>query len=130
MKKIIRSRQEIFGMARVGFINELEVYVNTNDSGKIPHFHLRNRSEWNKFHTCIEITKSEYFLHGSKQDTLNASQRADLDRFMKSKVSSKKYVNLFENNWQLVCFLWDINNSDVEIPEDVKMPDYNLLSVK
>ena len=40
MKILINNRTDIYGMARVGFSGDLEVYVNTNDAGKISHFHL------------------------------------------------------------------------------------------
>ena len=36
-------KQDVFGMARVGFTpDRYEIYVNTNDSGKFPHFHYRD----------------------------------------------------------------------------------------
>ena len=47
---------------------------------------------------------------------------------MTDKVSISKYADKFDNNWQLICFLWDINNSDVTIPEDIEQPDYTKLS--
>ena len=35
-------KQDIFGMARVGSTSDkYEIYVNTNDGGKFPHFHYR-----------------------------------------------------------------------------------------
>ena len=124
MKIQIKEKQDIYGMARAGFIGELEVYVNTNDAGNIPHFHLRNSVNWDKFHSCIRIDKAEYFLHEGKEDKLNSSQRKELQDFMKSKVSINKYADKFKNNWELVCFLWDINNSDISIPEELEMPNY------
>ena len=126
MKILLRDsdKENIYGMARVGFSGDLEVYVNTNDGGKIPHFHLRNSVDWKKFHTCIQITSAEYFLHEGKEDVLNSSQRKDLDEFMRSKVTLKKYKDKFDNNWELVCFLWDMNNSDVMIPDDAEQPNY------
>lgn len=127
MKTYIKSKQEIYGMSRVGYCGELEVYVNTNDSGKIPHFHLRDDKEWDKFHTCIKICTPEYFLHEGKEDILNSSQRKELYEFMNSKVSLQKYKDKFDHNWELVCFLWDMNNSDVTIPEGLEMPDYRKL---
>ena len=120
----IKEKQNIYGMSRVGFIGELEVYVNTNDAGSIPHFHLRDSDNWDKFHTCIRIDKAEYFLHEGKEDILNSRQQKELQEFMESKVAIKKYSDKFENNWELVCFLWDMNNSNISIPEGTKMPNY------
>ena len=127
MKRVIL--QNIEGMSRIGFISDLEIYVNTDDSGKIPHFHVRDSKDWKRFHTCIRIDAPEYFHHGSKQSTLNASQRKELDEFMKSPCSKKLYNESGRrlNNWERVCMLWDDNNSDVEIPDSVIQPDYTQL---
>ena len=127
MKKYINSAQNIYGMARVGYSGDLEVYVNTNDGGNIPHFHLRDPNNWDKFHTCIKITSAEYFPHEGKEDTLNSTQRKELYEFMSGKVSLNKYKDKFDNNWELVCFLWDMNNSNISIPDDAEMPDYRKL---
>ena len=128
MKKVIISKENIYGMARVGYINNnLEIYVNTDDGGNIPHFHIRDSNEWDKFHTCIKIESAEYFLHDGKEDKLNSRLRQKLQAFMQSEVKLKKYVH-FENNWQLVCFLGDMNNSSVQISDDAIMPDYTKLS--
>lgn len=124
MYRLIKKYQDIEGMSRVGMIEDMEIYVNTDDGGNIPHFHIRDRKDWDKFHTCILITKPWYFLHEGKEDMLNSHQRKELDKFMKSKVSIARYADNFENNWKLICFLWDINNSGVQIPEDATMPDY------
>ena len=130
MKRVVKSSEDIFGMARVGFLDKhevIEVYVNTNDAGNIPHFHLRDKNDWDKFHSCIKITSSEYFPHEGKEDELQASMRKALDKFMRSRVNSPKYSDKFDNNWQLVCFLWELNNSNMEIPDDATMPDYKEL---
>ena len=127
MKQILDGSSEISGMARVGYSGNLEVYVNTNDSGNIPHFHLRDKDDWEKFRSCIQIIRPEYYVHEGMEDVLNSKQRKDLVNFMSDNVSIKKYADKFDNNWQLVCFLWDLNNSDFEIPDDATMPDYNNL---
>lgn len=120
-----KPNQEVLGMARVGFTpDRYEVYVNTNDGGKIPHFHYRDANDWNKFHTCIKIDKPEYFAHEGKEDKLNARQLRSLYRFLKSGVTIPKYKDKFKNNYELICFLWDLNNSDVQLPEGIQMPDY------
>ena len=127
MKKLIQSSQDIFGMSRAGYSGNLEVYVNTDDGGNIPHFHLRDKVDWDKFHSCIKILTPEYFEHAGKEDKLDSKQRKELSHFMNSSVSNKRYADKFDNNWQLVCFLWDINNSAFEIPEGAEMPDYRQL---
>lgn len=127
MKRIVKSNQEILGMARVGFVDKLEVYVNTDDGGNIPHFHIRDKVDWKKFHSCVKILSAEYFEHEGKEDTLSSKQRKELQTFMLSKVDNPKYLNLFENTWKYICFLWDMNNSAIQIPEDAEMPNYREL---
>lgn len=127
--------QGIEGMSRVGTIgmrgSTYEIFVCTNDPGKIPHFHLRDVDDWSRFHTCIRIDKAEYFHHGSKQDMLNNKEKKQLDQFMKS--TTKKKIHrpgadpLILTNWEYICILWDDNNSDVELPDDIIQPDYSKL---
>lgn len=126
MKRVIRSSlQNIEAMARVGFTSDrYEVYVNTNDGGKIPHFHYRDANDWSKFHTCIRIDRPEYFHHEGKSDVLNSKQKRALQKFMKSKVSLNRYKDKFSNNWELICFMWDINNSDIQIDDTTQQPNY------
>lgn len=125
MKRMIK--QDIYGMAQVGLVGNYEVFVNTNDGGNIPHFHFRDSRDWNKFHTCICIDKSEYFHHTGKEDILNSHMKRALQTFMTSPVSLKRYKDKFNNNWEVVCFMWDINNSSMMLPEGLKQPDYRLL---
>ncbi len=127
MKIVKNEKQNIYGMARAGYIDNLEIYVNTNDGGNIPHFHIRNTKEWNKFHTCIKIETAEYFHHTGKEDILNSKQRKELANFMKSNVQIDRYRNNFTNNYELICFLWDINNSTAMIDDNTVMPDYTKL---
>lgn len=37
---------------------------------------------------------------------------------------AQKAVCIVQSNHELICFLWDLNNSDVQIPENIQMPDY------
>ena len=118
------SMKDFTEMARVGITDDnYEIYVNTNDSGKIPHFHYRKANDWVAFHTCIKIEKAEYFHHGNNQDILNSKQKKELVEFLKDKPKSKRY----ETNWDLLVEMWNLNNSDVEIDEGVEMPDYRNL---
>ena len=117
-------------MAAVGIVDGYEIYVNTNDGGNNAHFHYRKKNNWDEFHTCIMIEEAEYFHHDGKEDVLNSKQRKLLDEFLRSKVTIARYADKFVNNWELICFLWDINNSDKMIPEDTEMPDYRQLPTK
>ena len=124
LQKMHKTQQELLEMARVGFTDDdYEVYVNTDDPGKIPHFHYRKKNDWNKFHTCIKIEKPEYFIHGNKDGILNNKQKKALINFLKSKPNNKRY----NTNWEVLVDLWNFNNSDVEVDEDLEMPDYKNL---
>ena len=120
-------------MSRAGKISAdgdtFEIYVNTDDAGKIPHFHFRCINEWNKFHSCIRVESAKYFLHGSKDDKLNSKQRKELQKFMLEPSAAKLYDENGNriNNWQYICILWNDNNSDVMISEDAVQPDYTQL---
>ena len=127
MKRVIKA-ENIYGMARIGYLGkngkeELEVYINTNDNGENPHVHVRHPKNWDDFHTCIRIDKAEYFLHGDKQDTLNAGQKKMFVKFMNQMVGGK-FAGLI---WDLCVFEWNRNNERTPMEEDIDMPDYNLL---
>lgn len=127
MKILKHSYTDITGMARAGFTKDnYEIYVNTDDGGNIPHFHYRLKSDWNKFHTCIRLDSPEYFHHDGKEDVLNSSQKKNLQKFLSSQVTLNRYKGKFENNFELLCFLWDINNSNVQ-SDDWALPDYTTL---
>ena len=85
-------------MARVGFINgALEVYVWTDDAGKIPHVHVRGtNSNGDEFETCVKLQENDYFLHGHYTDTMNSKQRKEFDAFMRAKPSTPKYDTNYE----------------------------------
>lgn len=127
MKILKHSYTDITGMARAGFTKDnYEIYVNTDDGGNIPHFHYRLKSDWDEFHTCIRLDSSEYFHHTGKESVLNSSQKNNLQKFLSSLVTLNIYKGKFENNFELLCFLWDINNSNVQ-SDDWDLPDYTTL---
>lgn len=115
-------------MARVGFINgALEVYVWTDDAGKIPHVHVRDtNSNGDEFETCVKLQENDYFLHGHYTDTMNNKQRKEFDAFMRAKPSTPKY----NTNYELAVEMWNLNNSDVMVTPPIDsegniiIPDY------
>lgn len=115
-------------MARVGFIDdEYEVYIHTDDPGNVPHFHIWDaETRGQKFHTCIRIESPEYFHHTGKEDYLNSSMRKELVRFFKDKSKNKR----FSSNWEYLVSMWNDNNSKINVPEDITMPDYTKLPRK
>lgn len=117
---------ELEEMATVGKTNDnYDIIIYTNDPGKIPHFHyFDDETRGNKFHTCIRLDSAKYFHYGNKTDKLNSKQKKELISFLNS--PHKRYKE--ETNWQHLIYLWnDENNSDVQIDEDISMPDYKEL---
>ena len=87
---INEERKNLTEMARIGYLpdkqgrpeEQFEIYVNTNDGGDKPHFHLRYEPDWDKFHSCIRIDCCEYFEHEGKENILNSSMRKRLVNFL------------------------------------------------
>lgn len=118
-----KDNELLLEMARVGEIEgKYEIYVNTNDDGNIPHFHLRDKGTMeNEFHTCIEIRRNYYFHHNGKEDCLNAKMRKNLISFLES---NDEYG---ECNWIVLIKEWNRNNSNAKIDISTPMPDYTTI---
>ncbi len=115
-------------MARVGITEDnLDIIIRTDDPGKIPHFHIidRNNKDKRPNEGCIRIDKAEYFSHGNKTMTLNSQQRRQLVKFLNIAPDKSKH---YSTNWDLLVDMWNLNNSDIQIPEGTEMPDYTQLS--
>lgn len=111
-------------MARIGNVGNYEICIFTRDNGSIPHFHMWQIGDKEKFNTCICITEAKYFKHGSKQSTLNASMRKALDTFLRSNHHMMKVTN-----YEYIVAAWNDNNPDgVQISEGIEQPDYTKLS--
>lgn len=134
MKRLVLNRNDyiIYGMARIGFIppgssKTVEVYVNTDDPGKTPHFHVRKYGKGHKFEweVCIKFTSAEYFSHGAYKGKLpNKRLAKELDSMLRT-VDKKSRFGL--TYWELAIDEWNRNNSDIQLPEDLEQPNYNLL---
>lgn len=114
-------------MARVGITEDnLDIIIRTDDPGKIPHFHIIDRSNKDKKNNegCIRIDRAKYFSHGGKTMTLNSQQRKHLVKFLNKAPEKSKH---YRTNWELLVDMWNLNNSDVQIPEGTEMPDYTKL---
>lgn len=112
-------------MARIGFIDNLEVLIWTDDPGNIPHFHIRDiLTKGKKFHCRVQIDRPEYFKHTGKEDSLNSKQKKNLVNFLNS---TSKLGGIEIKNWDKVVMYWNDNNSNLILPDDLEMSDYNLL---
>lgn len=110
-------------MARIGYFgNRFEVYVNTDDPGSIPHFHVRDRAtRGQEFHTCIRIDSNRYFHHTGKEDILNAKERKQLVEFLQRAPEDAEELG---TNWRNLLVQWNANNSDSKVSKTLEMPDY------
>lgn len=99
------------------------VHINTDDPGKIPHFHYRDKDDWEKFHTCIRLDSPEYFHHGNKQDVLSGEQKEELMVFLSSPHRGWKEIQW--TNWEYLVYMWGNENPDyTQLDMDFPMPDY------
>lgn len=134
MKRVILEKNDyiIYGMARIGYIppnttKTIEVYVNTDDPGKIPHFHVRKYGKNRKFdwEVCIRFESAEYFSHGAYKGKLpNQKIAKELDKMLRTVDKSSRGGFTY---WELAIDEWNRNNSDILLPEDLEQPNYNLL---
>ena len=110
-------------MARIGIIDDYELYVRSKDGGNVPHIHIWDaETNGDKFHSCVRLDAPEYFHHTGKEDVLNHKMKKELIDFFNAPY--RKY-NI--TNWQHAVDLWNDNTSDIIIPEGYEMPDYNKL---
>ena len=131
IKRFIEDKDPFMEMAvRVGVTDDSYlIYVNTDDGGKIPHFHYvdensRGKNRKTGFNSCVKIESAEYFCHGKYCDRLNTKQRKELQEFLSSPFEKPRFHG---TNWDYIVMLWNMNNSDVEVSEDMNMPDYRNL---
>lgn len=110
---------------KIGDVDKYTIYVNSDDSGNIPHFHMvdSNSRGTNKkgFHTCIEIKDAKYFHHNGKEDVLDTKLRKQLQVFLQKPFRNNKFKM---TNWEFIKEAWNDNNSNMNVPEDCKMPNY------
>ena len=120
-------------MARIGWIpvgseKSIEVYVRTNDPGKIPHFHVRkyNKNGPADWDVPVKYEEPSYFFHGKYKTGFQSKKIIkDLDEMLRQdnpRDPGRTY-------WQTAIVAWNNNNSDVELPFDLKQPEYTVLEV-
>jgi len=130
-EELTSQREPLNEMARVGFISgQLEVYVNTDDGGHVPHVHVRDKAtRGHEFETCVELKRNYYFLHGKYKDMMSGNMEKAFAEFMESKPRNPKY----QNNYELSVDMWNLNNSVEEVisqyDDDGKiiMPNYRTI---
>ena len=125
------QREPLNEMARVGYMSgQFEVYVHTDDGGRTPHVHVRDKATRGfEFETCVELKRNWYFLHGKYKDLMTGDMVKDFAEFMESEPRNPKYQNYYE----LSVDMWNLNNSVEEVipqyDDDGKiiMPNYRTI---
>ena len=111
--------------SRIGYTSDgFEIFVGTDDPGRVPHFHYRNTDR--SVNTSIRIEKAEYYYFGKFRGILTDTQRKNLQEFMCGKNGRSDM-----NNWQWIVCEWNQNNSD-ELKVDVRktlQPDYIVICI-
>lgn len=106
-------------MARVGKFDNYLVSIYSGE-GLIPHFHFYTVDGTKK--GCIRLDKAQYFTHGDNTAILNSKEKKNLVEWLKS-----KHKALPITIWEYMVVLWDDNNEDYLMDENIKMPNYENL---
>lgn len=123
---------EVFGMTRIWYYpigtKSVEVYVHTDDPGKVPHFHVRKkgngRFEWG---VCIRYDSCDYFSHERYRGKLPSKKNVkELDSMLRTIDIRDRGRRTF---WEKCVDGWNDNNSDIELDLDIEQPDYSELSI-
>lgn len=128
MKILSYAREDILGMSRIGYLNKegnpkqkskFELYIYTDDAGKIPHMHIHIDGEHD---ACIMFDKAEYFIYGKNNNTVDINTAKMIDKLLRQPFNSKITY------WEYAIPMWNGNNSTMELPEDLEQPDYTKLN--
>jgi len=94
----------------------------------VPHFHVfrseKDKEAWRNG-ACLFFTENCYFDHSNNKETLT---RKELDMV----VSKLKEVNKKRKitNWEYLVMLWNDNNPDYEIDDEIPMPEYDYRTIR
>lgn len=94
--------------ARIGYIGDLfEVFVITDDQGKVPHVHLR-RVDSDENEISVRLDSKGYYFHGTATGRFrNNDEIRAYDMFMISGSHNAKYPT----NYFLAIEMWNMNNA-------------------
>lgn len=105
----LRDDHMINEMARVGFMDNMDVVIYTDDPGYIPHVHVIDLgTRGYDFDACVMLEDNRYFTHGKHTDVFNSKQRKCFNDFMHEPCRLPQ----FRNNYELAVSMWNLNNSD------------------
>jgi hypothetical protein len=132
----IKESDMLFEMASVGYFNtfkkngkpespKFKVFVNGGE-GNEPHMHIwDDDTNGKQLHTCVCLTKIEYFHHNGKEDILTQDQKEQLVLFLKDECKKNKR---YKTNWEYALSMWNDNNTDkTQVDETSEVLDYTKL---
>ncbi len=133
---VIEENDMLFEMASVGYFNtfkkigkpespKFKVFVNGGE-GNEPHMHIwDDDTNGKQLHTCVCLTKIEYFHHNGKEDILTQDQKELLVLFLKDECKKNKR---YKTNWEYALSMWNDNNTDkTQVDETSEVLDYTKL---
>ena len=126
-KEYVREETDV---ARVGFFSvnntsQWEVYVRTDDSCQVPHFHVRNLFDVN-VDIAFTLHGVNYYPHDNSFGRMTHDELYCLSDFMEGPCKSTR----FDYNYEYAVSLWNLNNKEqyeIDIDEEhneVFIPDY------
>ena len=119
---------EIYEMAKVCEIEpKVEVFVNTNDNGNIPHFHVwkKIRGRLHEWEVCVRYDSAEYFSHKKHPGTMPSDMTKKLNEVLKKKNPNSRHGDTY---WQTAVEMWNQNNERKPLDWDLEQPDYTKLN--
>ena len=109
--------------------------------GMIPHFHIYDKEGRKKkkqkepgIHSCVEILRNKYFIHGKHQDKLDKKIQEALDAFMRTTRTEEKYeIAVGKTNYQYTIAQWNEENETRGKPNWINssttpQPDYTSIT--
>lgn len=130
----MKIRREIYGMARIGWVpygseKTVEVYVNTDDAGQIPHFHVRKYGRRHRFdwEVCVVYESCNYFTHGRYRGTI---PDRNIIKQLDTMLRQQNPIRPGRTFWQTAIEDWNANNSERMLPYNLVQPDYTKLSTR
>ena len=78
-----------------------------------------------RIHTCVCLSKIEYFYHDGNEDVLTPEQKVSLVSFLKDECKKNKR---YKTNWEYALSMWNDNNTDkTQVDETSDVLDYTKL---
>lgn len=116
------------GEIKVDKRHKLIVAVGADENMGEKHFHVfRNdidRIKWRNS-ACLLFEENRYFDHSRHSEVLTKDELQALVDHLK-----KKHIKHNMTNWEYLITLWNDNNENFKIPEDLEMSEYNYKTIK